>query len=463
MTNIDMNLLVDFSYLISACLFIVGLKLQNRVRTARRGNFLSAFGMLLAIVVTLLLPEVVNYSVIFLMLAMGSAVGFLLAVNVRMTAMPQMVALLNGFGGLASALVSSSEFLRQGTAADTISLVTTMLGVFVGAITFTGSVLAYAKLEGWVEQQPVTFPLQQVLNLILALACLALGVILTGDRNAAWAFWMIAIISSVLGVLLVLPIGGADMPVVISLLNSYSGIAAAITGFVLMNKVLIVAGALVGASGIILCQIMCQAMNRSLVNVMFGGFGKVEGGTASKDGEYTSVKSCTSDEAALVLDGAQNIIIVPGYGLAAGRAQHSIRELQKLLESKGAAVKYAIHPVAGRMPGHMNILLAEAEVPYEQLYEMNDINPEFEQADVALVVGANDVTNPVARTERGSPIYGMPILDVDKARSVIVIKRSLSPGFAGIKNPLFEKENTMMFFADAKAGIDSLAKELKNL
>jgi NAD(P) transhydrogenase subunit beta len=349
---------------------------------------------------------------------------------------------------------------------DSGMLVTILLATFVGAITFSGSMIAYAKLEDLVKQQPITYPLQQIVNLIIALVTIGLGVMILANPAAVPAFWGLLATSLLLGILIILPIGGADMPVIISLLNSFSGIAGALTGFVLMNKVLIVSGALVGSSGIILSQIMCKAMNRSLANVLFGAFGKVQEsvqGLKETETGYTNVKSATPEEVALILDAANSVIMVPGYGLAVSRAQHSIRELAKLLQSRGVTVKYAIHPVAGRMPGHMNVLLAEAEVPYNELFEMEEINPDFERADAAIVVGANDVTNPAARNEPGSPIYGMPILNVDKSRSVIVIKRSLSPGFAGIKNPLFEMDKTLMLFGDAKEMLDRLTKEVKNL
>lgn len=458
-----MDVITDIIYILAACLFIFGLKELSSVRTARRGNLLAALGMFLAVVITLWDRSILGYRLIAIGVILGSVIGAFAARVVRMTAMPQMVGLYNGFGGLASALVAWSAMITQGSDASALTLSTILLSIFVGSVTFTGSMIAFGKLQGWVEQQPVTYPLQKTLNLIITLGCLALGVWIFLDRSQVTAFWLLLALASLLGILLVLPIGGADMPVVISLLNSYSGVAAAMTGFVLMNKVLIVAGTLVGAAGLILTQIMCRAMNRSLANVAFGAFGKITEEEGKKDTGYTNIKSCSPEEAAMILEAAQNVIVVPGYGLAVARAQHAIRDFAKVLEARGATVKYAIHPVAGRMPGHMNVLLAEADIPYEQLYEMDQINPEFEQADVALVVGANDVTNPAARYEKGSPIYGMPILDVDKAQSVLVIKRSLSPGFAGIKNPLFEKDNTMMLFGDAKAMVEQLTKELKSL
>ncbi|MBI1978340.1 MAG: NAD(P)(+) transhydrogenase (Re/Si-specific) subunit beta [Candidatus Omnitrophica bacterium] len=456
--------LIESCYIISASLFIFGLKLMNRVKMARLGDFLAAIGMLIAIVITLILPNVINYKWIFIAVLIGSIIGIVWARVVPMTAMPQMVGMFNGFGGLASALVSCSEYLRAGESMTTFTLTIVMLGTFVGAVTFTGSTLAYGKLEGFVEQRPVVYPLQKTINLLLSLASLGCGVVVILNPNEIISYWVVMALSSILGVLLVLPIGGADMPVVISLLNSYSGIAGMLTGFVLMNDGLIVAGTLVGASGIILTKIMCKAMNRSLANVMFGTFGKIDEAQAKgQSKEYVGVKSCTAEEVAIILENATQVIIVPGYGLAASHAQHAIGELAKILEDRGTKVKYAIHPVAGRMPGHMNILLAEASVPYDRLYEMDVINPEFEQTDVALVIGANDVTNPSARNQPGSPIYGMPILNVDKAKSIVVIKRSLSPGFAGIKNPLFENEKTVMFFDDGRAAVEQITKEVKNL
>lgn len=447
--------------MVAAALFILGLKNLGSVRTARRGNVLAAAGMVLAVAVTFIDREVGNYAMILAAVATGSVVGVLLSRLVRMTAMPQMVALLNGFGGLASALVASSEFIRSGYALPAFTFVSSMAGVTIGTVTFAGSVIAFGKLQGIVSQKAVILPFQKILSGLLVAGIVGVGAWLMVPPAEPLLFWVLIAIAGVIGVLFVMPIGGADMPVVISFLNSLSGIAAAMAGFVLMNHILIVAGTFVGAAGLILTGIMCRAMNRSLRNVLMGGFGETAGAQDGKRGAYTAVKSCGAEEAAMIIENARLMIVVPGYGLAVSRAQHSVNELAKLLESRGTEVKYAIHPVAGRMPGHMNVLLAEADVPYEKLHEMDDINPEFEQADVALVIGANDVTNPVARTEKGSPIYGMPILDVDKAKSVIIIKRSLSPGYAGIKNPLFEQERTVMFFSDAKKALDQIAKELK--
>lgn len=452
--------IITLSYLISAILFIVGLKMLSSPKTARTGNFYSAFGMLIAICVTLLDKNIISYQIIVIGILVGSALGALLATTVKMTQMPQMVGLLNGFGGLASALVASSEYVRLYPHLSLYDTFTIVITLFIGAITFTGSVTAYGKLEGLISGQPITYPFQKTLNLLQFLAIVWGGIyLLIRPENIIW-FIVIAIISSILGILLVIPIGGADMPVVICLLNSYSGIAGCASGFILSNYCLIITGALVGASGIILTQIMCKAMNRSMMNVMFGAFGKVDSASLDKTKAVT-VQGYTPDDALVVLENANLVIIVPGYGLAVAQAQHNVRELADLLEKKGAEVKYAIHPVAGRMPGHMNILLAEANVPYEKLYEMDIINPEFERADVALVIGANDVTNPAAKNNPKSPIYGMPILEVEKARTVIFSKRSMAPGFAGIENELFLMPKTMMLFGDAKDTVVKLVNLLK--
>jgi NAD(P) transhydrogenase subunit beta len=395
----------------------------------------------------------------------GGVIGALLALKIRMTAMPQMVALLNGFGGAASVLVAGAallEALARGQVPSAQFMIATALAGIIGAVTFFGSLVAFAKLEELIGGQPVLFAGQGGLNGALLLAALALGGWLVATPESVWVYWVIVAASAVLGVTGVLPIGGADMPVVITLLNSYSGLAACATGFVLDNNMLIVAGSLVGASGIILTQIMCRAMNRPITNVLFGGVGaEVVTGAAADDVYAGKVKAASADEIAMVLEAARRVVIVPGYGMAVAQAQHAVRDLARLLEARGVEVEFGIHPVAGRMPGHMNVLLAEADIPYEKVKEMDAINPSFAQTDVAIVIGANDVVNPLARTDPTSPIAGMPILDVDKARTVIVIKRSLSPGFAGIPNPLFAADNTLMYFADGKQAVLDLIDAAK--
>lgn len=458
---------IEFSYLLASALFIVGLKQLGSPATARRGNGIAAIGMLIAIVVTLLDRHVLNYEMILLGIAIGAVIGAVMANRVAMTAMPQMVGLLNGFGGAASALVGVSEFWRVVNSGEPVSLsgtITVILSVLIGGVTLTGSLLAYVKLEGLISGAPITFPAQQPFNLSLLLAFLAGAIVLVNNPANVPVFLGITLISLVLGVLFVLPIGGADTPVVISLLNSFSGLAASAAGFVLSNNMLIIAGALVGASGIILTEIMCKAMNRSLANVLFSAFGKAT--TATGGGATVAdktVRSIDPEEGAMMLGYARSVVIVPGYGMAVAQAQHSVRELADHLDRMGVEVKYAIHPVAGRMPGHMNVLLAEANVPYPQLYDMDDINPEFERTDVALVIGANDVVNPAARHDTNSPIYGMPILEVDKAQHTIVIKRSMNAGFAGIENELFYKDRTMMLFGSAREVVTSLVSAVKEL
>ncbi len=446
--------LVQLAYLVAAVLFILGLHNLSSPRTAPRGNMLAAVGMLIAVVATLLVQEVVDYTVILAGLVVGSAIGLPLALRIQMTAMPQMVALLNGFGGAASALVASAELLgyvRRGESPEGIVPVAIVLGVLIGGMTFTGSLIAFAKLQELMRGAPITYRGQQVVNAMFGLGALALcvGVVLYPfDMNI---YAGLVIVALILGVLTVIPIGGADMPVVISLLNSYSGLAACATGFVLGNSGLVISGSLVGASGLILTKIMCDAMNRSLANVLFSAFGSVTKSTRTPGAaDRGTVKGYTPEDAAVIFANARSAIVVPGYGMAVAQAQHAVRSLVDELEQRGVRVKYAIHPVAGRMPGHMNVLLAEAKVPYEQLVEMDEINAEFSETDVALVIGANDVVNPDARTDKGSPIYGMPILDVDHATYVFVLKRSMNPGFAGVQNPLFYNDNTMMIFGDAK-------------
>ncbi len=468
------SVVVPLFYLLSAVLFIFGLKGLTGVRTAQRGNTLAALAMLLAVITTLVELGVVDYRWIALGLVTGSAIGALAALKVAMTAMPEMVALFNGFGGGASALVAGSivwgEIVEPGHPGAAAALlgpdaaITAVLSVLIGAVTLSGSLIAFLKLRGTIGGKPTILPGRHLINSVLLLGCLAAGLYLSFLAAAPGTLTVAAIVlgslSLVLGVLFVIPIGGADMPVIISFLNSLSGVAAAMTGFVLGNNLLIISGALVGASGLILTKIMCVAMNRSLTNVFFSGFG---GDTGGDTGEYVNVRSYSPEEAAMVLETAESVVIVPGYGLAVAQAQHTARELGDVLEKRGAKVTYAIHPVAGRMPGHMNVLLAEADVDYEKLVEMDLINPEFKTTDAVLVVGANDVVNPAAETDPSSPIAGMPVLQVYNARTVMVIKRSLSPGFAGIKNGLFERDNTMMVFGDAKKVLQQLVNELKAL
>ncbi|MGB3507822.1 MAG: NAD(P)(+) transhydrogenase (Re/Si-specific) subunit beta [Microcoleaceae cyanobacterium] len=460
---------IQLSYLVAVSLFFVGLKKLGSPATARNGNLLASVGMFIAIIATLLEKEVINYQMILVAIVIGSIIGAIAAYKVEMTDMPQMVGLFNGLGGAASAMVAVGEFWKYLAIADTPPLptsVTAMLGVLIGGITFTGSVIAFAKLQGIMSGSPITFPLQQPVNALLFGGFIVGSVYLCVTPFNLPVFLTLVGVSLVLGIMFVIPIGGGDMPVVISLLNSFSGLAASAAGFVVMNNMLIIAGALVGASGIILTVIMCKGMNRSLTNVLFAAFGTGEGGSAvAGAGGATdkAVRSIDPEEGAMMLGYARSVVIVPGYGMAVAQAQHSVRELSDQLEGLGVEVKYAIHPVAGRMPGHMNVLLAEANVPYPQLYDMDDINPQFDQADVALVIGANDVVNPSARADKNSPIYGMPILDVDKAKHTIVIKRGLSTGFAGVDNDLFYKDKTMMLFGSAKDMVAKLVSEVKQL
>ena len=460
---------LNLSYLVAAVLFILGLKGLTHPRTAVRGNFLGALGMFLAVVATMLDRQILGsgaqaYLLMFVALLIGSGIGAALALKIQMTAMPQMVALLNGLGGAASVLVAGSALIDVQSAPTMMFIIATGLSGLIGGVTFSGSLVAFDKLqEMFLPSKPVHFPAQQLVNALVAVAAVGMFYwLVTGDHDTqVLAYGIILFLALAGGLLLTLPIGGADMPVAIALLNSYSGLAGAATGFVLNNEVLIITGSLVGASGIILSQIMCKAMNRSLANVLMGNIGEASAGPAADDVYGGKVKSATADDIAIVLDGAQRVVIVPGYGLAVSQAQHAVRDLVNLLESKGTEVEFAIHPVAGRMPGHMNVLLAEADIAYDKLKEMDEINPSFQQTDVAIVVGANDVVNPLARTDPSSPIAGMPILDADKARTVVVIKRSLSPGFAGIPNPLFAADNTLMYFADGKKAIMDLIAAIK--
>lgn len=455
---------VNIAYLLASVLFIFGLKGLAHPRTSVRGNMLGALGMFIAVVVTLWDQRIISFELIILGAIIGATIGSVLAIKIKMTAMPQMVALFNGFGGGASAMVAGAallEVLFAGEPTTNQLVIATAASGLIGAVTFWGSLVAFSKLQGVITESAILLPGRQVINTILGLACIGLAVWLVINPQATVAYWILIGAASILGILLVIPIGGADMPVVIALLNSYSGLAAAATGFVLVNNVLIIAGSLVGASGFILTSIMCKAMNRTLTNVMFGVMAPT-GEVATADEVYAGkVKAASAEEVALLFDGARRVVIVPGYGMAVAQAQHAIRDLASLLETRGIEVDFAIHPVAGRMPGHMNVLLAEANVEYDKLKEMDQVNPTFKQTDVAIVVGANDVVNPVARETSGSPIDGMPILDVDKARFVVVIKRSLSPGFAGIPNPLFAGDNTLMLFNDAKKAALELIATVK--
>ena len=449
-------------YVLASVLFILGIKKLSHPKTARSGNFLSACGMFVAIVSTLIANDNIDLQMIIIGVIIGSAIGALFAQKVEMTQMPQMVAIFNGFGGSASALVAAAEFLNSGSI-STFTLSSIMISIFVGTLTFTGSFIAFGKLQGFISGQPIVFPGQQALNAILALALLGFGIYAVITPSEINYFYGLIILSALIGITLTIPIGGADMPVVISLLNSYSGVAAAATGFVLMNNGLIISGALVGASGLILTSIMCKGMNRSLANVIFGAVGLEQDSGGDSSQKQVTIKSYSTEEAAMIFDAAEKVIVVPGYGLAVAQAQHAVREVAELLEEKGKKVLYAIHPVAGRMPGHMNVLLAEANIPYEQLKDLDEINSEFEDCDVSLVLGANDVVNPAARHDTSSPIYGMPILDVDKSRTVIINKRTMNTGFAGIQNELFGFDNSIMVFGDAKDMLQQLLKDLKEL
>jgi NAD(P) transhydrogenase subunit beta len=453
------------AYIVSAILFIFGLKRLSSPATARWGNQLAALGMVLALAATLLDRQIISFWIIGLGTLIGAVIGTYFARTVQMTAMPQMVALFNGMGGATAALVSVAEYLRlarvgeRAGAGESASIV---LGTIIGAVSFTGSIVAFGKLQELLSGKPLQFPLQRLLNGLLLLAILALGWAIVIGTAGTLALWLLFALALVLGAMFVLPIGGGDMPVVISILNSLTGLAAALTGFVLHNQMLVVAGVLVGASGTLLTLLMSTAMNRSVTNVLFGAFGATTASEAGGAAEaQRSIRQTTAEDTAIALAYARSVVIVPGYGLAVAEAQHTVRELATDLEKRGVDVKYAIHPVAGRMPGHMNVLLAEANVPYDQLLEMDQVNGEFAQTDVVLVVGANDVVNPAARDDPSSPIYGMPILDVDKARNVIVLKRSMGHGFAGIENALFHHEKTRMLFGDARKSLTQVAEALK--
>ena len=454
-------------YLISAVCFILALKGLSSPASARSGNVFGIAGMTIAVVTTLLAPNVSAYLSIFVAVAAGAAIGTITALRIQMTAMPQLVAAFHSLVGLAAVLVAAAalyapEAYGIGSSGDikSASLIEMSLGAVIGAITFTGSIIAFAKLQALMSGSPIVFPGQHLLNLLAGLVIIGLIVLfcLTGGGSYS-VFWAMIALALLLGILIIIPIGGADMPVVVSMLNSYSGWAAAGIGFTLQNPALIIVGALVGSSGAILSYIMCRAMNRSFFSVILGGFG-AETSSTSSDNSDKNAKSGSSDDAAFIMKNAQNVIIVPGYGMAVAQAQHSLREMADLLKDQGVNVKYAIHPVAGRMPGHMNVLLAEANVPYDEVFELEEINNDFASCDVAFVIGANDVTNPAAKKDPASPIAGMPILDVEKASTVLFVKRSLSPGYAGIDNEVFYSDKTMMLFGDAKQMVEGIVKSL---
>lgn len=457
--NTNTDLLINFTYVLCAAMFIFGLKLLGHPGTARKGNLLSSVGMLLAIVVTLADNSIVTYQWIVIAMLAGSVVGFFAARLVAMTDMPEMVSLLNGVGGLGSVFVAWAA-IQSGVALSTFVLLVTFIALLIGCVTFSGSLIAWAKLSERIPGRGITFSGQAIVNGLIVLAIIAIGYLFVARPQTILELDMVLYLALGLallfGIMLVLPIGGADMPVVISLLNSYSGLAACAAGFALQNNLLIVAGSLVGASGIILTNIMCKAMNRSLIHVLFSGFMPVTNSQMVIEGE---VKALTADDAYYVLEAAQSVVVIPGYGMAVAQAQHAMKELQALLEDNGAEVAYAIHPVAGRMPGHMNVLLAEADVSYEHLFEMEDINKRIENFDVALVIGANDVVNPAAREMKGSPIYGMPVINADLAKNVFVFKRGMASGFAGIDNPLFFKPNCRMVFGDAKDTLNAIIRQ----
>jgi H+-translocating NAD(P) transhydrogenase subunit beta len=455
--------LIEAVYLAASVLFILGLRSLTRPESARRGMQQAAVGMLLAIVGTLLHHEIVRYDWIIGGLVVGTVIGIPLGLLVPMTAMPQRIAISHMFGALAATLVGVVEYHHYGAALGRAKMAAVGFEVLFGALTVTGSLMAFGKLQEILPGRPVTYRGQNAVNIAVFFGTLGMLVYLIVNPGSAPVFYLMVATSLIIGISLVLPIGGADMPVVISLLNSYAGLAASATGFAIGNNVLIIAGALDGASGLLLSILMSKAMNRSFGNILFGAFGSAPEAGAAKTAEGLTVRAISAEDAAMQLGYARSVIVVPGYGLAVAQAQHQVRELADLIHKKGGDVRYAIHPVAGRMPGHMNVLLAEADVPYDKLYDMDEINPEFERADVCLVIGANDVVNPAAKTDQSSPIYGMPILEAHKARSIIVLKRSMNPGFAGIENELFYDAKTSMLFGDAKASLSKLVTEVKNL
>ncbi|MCO5236120.1 MAG: NAD(P)(+) transhydrogenase (Re/Si-specific) subunit beta [Chitinophagaceae bacterium] len=461
-----MNLYIELAYLAASILFVAGIKMLNRTKTARKGNFVSALGMFIAILATVTQVRSIVLADILICILLGSAIGLVLAYKVKMTGVPEIVALFNGFGGLASLAVALSDFwlhTRQlHLSPGVITSTSVVLSVFIGGITFTGSVIAFLKLSGGISGRAIMYKGQHLINLLLLIAAIVLSVFVVINTSDPIYIITLSGLALLLGILLVIPIGGADMPVVISLLNSYSGMAACATGFVLNNSVLIVSGALVGASGMVLTQIMCKAMNRSLINVLLGGFGQT-GSPVQTGGSEMVVKEVGIEEAAQIFDSVSSLIIVPGYGMAVAQAQHAVRELYELCEKRNINVRFAIHPVAGRMPGHMNVLLAEANIPYDKLVEMELINDDFANTDLVFVIGANDVVNPAAKNNPGSPIFGMPVLNVEQARTVIVSKRGMNPGYAGIENELFGADNCLMLFGDAKQTLTKLVSELKEL
>jgi H+-translocating NAD(P) transhydrogenase subunit beta len=449
-------------YLVSIVCFVLALRFLSSPKHARRGNWLGGVGMIVAIATTLLREGIGNWLLIGIGAAIGAAVGLVGARKVKMTAMPQMVALFNGVGGGAAALVALAEFHKTDGVLAWDGALSVVLSALIGSISFAGSLVAFGKLQELISGRPIVFPGQNVVNLVVLGVAAVIGISIVAGVESQWALAAVVVLALLFGVMFVLPIGGADMPVVISLLNAFTGLAASATGFVLHSTVLIVAGMLVGASGTLLTLLMAKAMNRSVTNVVFGAFGQVQTGVgAARADDGRTVRATSADDVAVQLSFARKVVVVPGYGMAVAQAQHDVRQLADLLEEKGVDVKYAIHPVAGRMPGHMNVLLAEANVPYTQLSEMDEINPEFPQTDVALVIGANDVTNPAARNDPSSPIYGMPILDVDKAASIVVMKRSMNPGFAGIDNDLYLDPKTTMLFGDAKESVLKLIAAVK--
>lgn len=458
------GLIIELAYLAASVLFILGLKALSSPRTARRGMFMAEIGMLVAVLGTLLNKEIVTFEWIGLGLLIGTVAGGIIAIWTPMTAMPQRTALSHAFGAAAAALVGVAAFYTHGANLPTTEMTALGIEVLLGSITFTGSMMAFGKLQGWLPGHPITYKGQNFFNAVLLLGLVGSTIAVIIQPEHAQLFYMMVALSLVFGILLVIPIGAADMPVVIALLNSYAGLAGSATGFALDNNILIIAGALDGASGFILSILMCKAMNRSITNVLFGAFGKApEAAAGGARAEQQPVRAATPEEAAYMLDAAERITIVPGYGMAVSQAQHVVKKLTDVLAKKGADVKFAIHPVAGRMPGHMNVLLAEAGVEYDRLCDMEQINDDFPRTDVAIVIGANDVVNPAAKTNPSSPIFGMPILDVEKAKSILVLKRSMNPGFAGIENDLFYKPNTMMVFGDATKTVEQFIKAVNDL